>query len=645
MTNDDILINDWTNLLKCTLHDNSASQSLLWEQLKEISVEMNAKWAYDSVKKDQIFSIIKLSFSEYISAISTVDFSSTDSGMYTRLFTVIELIFFKLKQDILVNFTKDVKHIDMLINELERFFYIDSTFPFAKLIERMLLLLVVTNENMVDVYLGFIIDIIDKKFILFGNDKKKYEITIEYILNNVSVSLINEIEKCKKKGVKYILQILLHCETFKYISGQLLPTYEIPETLQDLFNDHIGDINKLFHNLKGTKLTSSTLSILYDYFHSLNLDTEFDDAFLKHRLISIYNDNWNSLLNDIDLSDTYEYNPLIKNISLLDNMENGKTTGKPSNVDNDFITPNFLHSEQNSNLNYNTIFLENLKDEMRTKFKQSILDITRFHKGLSDVINSYYSIIDSFNFDVTQFENFRDTTYALLMLVLNYTPNLSLFIRNYYTPQLLRRIAIYQSDWIVGYKIPNGFDYILINMLPKVLRRILENVAATATKKLQTPQTIPELNCQFSGIFFKKTDFYFDLPKSLPILPNKHYLEFWKKASNKESLNLPNRNLVGSIHFAEMESPFKDKNGNSITIKLPMNMACILLCYNKKEILSIDEITYQLNIKKDQERILLKCLQTLTRNKLLLKNKSKFKLNDAPIESKRLNSDKSLRIT
>lgn len=445
--------------------------------------------------------------------------------------------------------------------------------------------------------------------------------------------------------MKFQIMVNLIVENFDIKDRKILPL------MQMRFGSDIeNSLKSLLELQNDKKLKTATLESINNCCKMAKLsDDRFVSLLLKYRSIKYTKDNWNALLNRIDLLDTFEESQMKRLVSYHTNTNN--TNYDQIQIDDDNMLNNIIHGDEVlqkycffANFSTNSMAVDRYKRILRENFRESVHDIRGFHEGLSKVVDSYLETVQK-NYELTNNNiNFDQTMYALLMLILNYTPEVKLFIAEYYAPRLLKRIMFSQSSIVDNTIKSTKFEFFLIFMLPRETRCILISLMQKSVTDIQNPVYIDSINCNFSGIFLQESNYSFNLPKSDPIFPNKKFKDTWYTNIIAVEQRQRTMKFDQNMHIIEMTSPFLGACNEPVKLILPMNAASILYCFNESNTQGIHEIEVKLNITKNQETQLVRSLKFLIKYGLISKKGPFFTLRSTTIPSELLDENNILRL-
>ncbi|CAB4254539.1 similar to Saccharomyces cerevisiae YBR259W Putative protein of unknown function [Maudiozyma barnettii] len=646
MESNDYLLHIWTETVENLFFDEKSSNYFNHlKKLRYISVQLNNKYKFDEYIWNVVIDSISLIVKRYSNNLNADNLQGIENSL--DIFNV----FFDLKNEILIYFSKDKSILDNSTKKIEKIFCTNLNLNIS-MIWNVILLKILNYDNICSTHsslLNYTRLITYIESLKSSNQEDVAVVSVEALelaINNIINSMIENNENCDSSFIIKILKI-------QQIRDKIYHIYQIdgdgiqPYLIKYLENDRNENVS-LINLLKDSKLTDETLSILYRFYQIRRNSNQFLADMLKYRSVEFENNNWNELLNKIDLFDTFE-----TKISSMYHEKYNKQFEKDTSLEVYKNKFNFKHSQMISVMNKNDTedhpniaskIIDQYRQALRNNFKASIENAQLFYESLLVVLDSYYDTTLESGSKCGFRIDFMSTTYALSMLVLNYTPDLELFIKCYYAPKLLKRMITYQNIWISEYSTLNSFDSILIDMLPNKIGRPLINMITQFVQTFKKPEPLEDTNCEFYGTYLKGAEYSFSLPTTKPLFPDCHLKSKWEKILSGPEGMSSGKSLDQSIHIIEMSSPFLDTIGNPVTLLLPINLASILFCFNKVDVRDISDIKRLLNVERSEENQIVFGLKALLKQKLLLKKNSTFKLNivDIPVES--LDKDGILRI-
>ncbi|SMN19254.1 similar to Saccharomyces cerevisiae YBR259W Putative protein of unknown function [Maudiozyma saulgeensis] len=645
MDENDYLLNLWTTTAENLFFDEEIDHYFIHlQKLRFLSIQLNNEFDFDSHLLKIVIDLLLPILKRYANSLSSNSIQSIEKALN------ISHVLCDLENDILIYFSDDRSVLETAIKQINKVFFttlcLNISVVWKVILIKILKYDIKTIHSTLPDYAHFITEI-ESFQLCNGKDVILESINaLKLAINNIIDTMI---ENCDNSSADFLIKIL----KIQLIQHLTYGIYQFNEKetssglLTFLTKGQNGNtpLISLFRDLK---LTDGTLSVLYDFYKMNNNCGQFLTDMLKYRSVSFENDDWNQLLNQIDLFDPFEIST-----SHGDNRMD-KEEFEQGNFLRGFDTElDLRNSQKNSILNNKDIedriscesgIIVRYKQTIRNHFKISITNEKHFHEYLLNVIDSYYDIILENKMGEGVCRKYISTMRALLTLVLNYTPNLELFIKYYYAPKLLKRIITYQNVWIHNFNTSENFDRTLINMLPKEIKSPLVNITREFILQFNNPEHWEKPDCEFSGVYLKGSEYSFSLPTMKPVFPNEEFRNKWTHVLSGIDRNSSAKTLDQSIHIIEMSSPFIDATGRQVTIVLPITLASILYCFNEVDIRDISDIKKILNIKKSEEKQIVRGLKTLLKHNLLVKINSTFKLSIYPIPIEALDKDAILRI-
>ena len=549
-------------------------------------------------------------------------------GRISIKFQMLEFLLFKY-------FLANKKLISADIREIEVHFYMHLNFDFTDILYQELFLYILSNKEPLTSTVITTLDILEK--IESFQIRKSYDtiVCLSNILNEAFAKVlesVNALSQRRQAESEISTLIRLHKVICQIMEHAQIIDITFPPLLNDILELKLKNPENIFRDLSSIKLSSHDITALISYYKSKNKFEIFRKEFMKQRSITFEENDFNNILNSIDLSDTFEFNPVLQNIELERDLSRDDRNRKIRShlFQNDTIRRSpYAAIKGNMDMDCNELHM--IKEEIRQNFKQSISDVNKFHSDMNEVMTSYYKITDSLNQDEKSPGEIKDTTYALLMLLLNYTPDVPMFIKKFYTPRLLMRIIYHERNWFELLNMNNNFDKILIQMLPAKVRKSIINLLELCDHQLHSSKSVASINAILHEIYIQDSQYEFKLPNSLPIFPDGVYKGEWLDRVSKGCPDSPGTHLTQSLHIVEVSSPFRNEYGQNITLKAPMTLASILLCFQTNNCLDISVIKETLHVERQQEPTLVNGIKSLIKVGLLNRSGSKLHLNLDPV--------------
>ncbi|KAG0667940.1 hypothetical protein C6P45_005215 [Maudiozyma exigua] len=628
----------WIKCISTIFDDNGVHvNDVIFKRLEHVSAKLTKNSTYHiGIFQDLI---LKLQ--------SVLEEYSTLVGLEIFILVEFQEFLYRFKYEILPYFLVSDQCVAKISNSLENSFYDNMNINYVAIIKQIIYKLVTCTLDDIKVNVKLYTTTVFKTLNYNGI---KY-INSGIILSDSLDSAIKQILKESEGRIDFVEFIM----TFQTVVNLIIVNFDIkerkfPSLLHICFGfNSEGALKKLLELLNDKKLKTATLESINRFCKTAKIsDDRFVTLLLEHRPIEYTNDDWNGLLNRIDLVDTFEENPSRK---MRTDQKNGNVQSYDDNdLDNDtlntFINGNEMVHKDHTFKNFSTISkaVDKYKCTLRTKFRDSVEDIRGFHKGLSEVVDSYLDTVNKNNRSTSDDGIFDQTMYALLMVILNYTPDIKLFIGEYYAPRLLKRLLFSQSNISNNAINTNDFENILISILPKEPQDILASFIQKFAASMQNPVHIDDINCEFSGIFLQGSKYSFSLPMFEPIFPNTKFKDIWcANILDVEKTQLDMK-FDKTMQIVEMTSPFLGTSGEEVKLILPMSAASILYCFNESNIQNITDFKLKLNITKNQETQLVRNMKLLMKYGLISKRGPLFTLRTAAIPLEWLDENHVVRL-
>lgn len=629
----------WIKCISNIFDDNGVHvNDVTLKRLEQVSAKLTKISTYQIRIFQDLILQLQLGLEEYSSTLVDPEIS---------ILVEFQEFIYRFKDEILPYFLESDQCIAKTLNSLEDYFYDNMTFNYVAIIRQIVYKLVTyTLDDIkfnVQLYTTTLFKIFNHKGIEYIHSR----ITLSNSLDSAIKQILDESE-----GRKDFVEFIMIVQT---VVNLIIESFDIKERkLPSLIQIYFGfngeaALKKLLELQNDKKLKTATLESINQFCKTAKIsDDRFVTLLLEHRSIEYRNDDWNGLLNRIDLVDTFEENPSRKmwTDQRNRNVQNYDDNGSDNNTLNTFMNGNeMVHNDHKLvNFSTNSKAVDRYKRTLRTKFRKSVEDIRGFHKGLSEVVDSYLETVNKNNRSTKDDGIFDQTMYALLMVILNYTPDIKLFIAEYYAPRLLKRLMFSQSNISNSTINTNNFENILSSMLPKEVQDILTSLNQKFAASIQNPVYIDDINCDFSGIFLQGTKYSFSLPKFEPIFPNTEFKDIWCVNILDVEKNQWDMKFDETMQIVEMTSPFLGTSGEQVKLILPMSAASILYCFNESNIQNITDIKLKLNITTIQETQLVRNLKLLMKYSLISKRGSLFTLRTAAIPLEWLDGKNVLRL-
>lgn len=652
MKSSDVFINEWTLKLEQFLREENGTlpvvNSIAYKELQSISLSLQILSSSTHTDDQfiqhegqmeiygQLQKIIRQTLQVYAKNLKNGAINTYDHIDLCRRSSIK----FQMLNSLLFDyFLRDRQRCTNDIENIEVHFYMHLNFDFSTILHQELLLSIMSASDTLSSTMMTIINIL--KMLEMFQIQKSYDpvINISHVLDSSTKKVLKSIDMPSQSSAPEppILMLLrLYNIIFQILERLRMLNVEFPTSLKAKLQQTFDNPVQMIETLNNVKLSSRTVTILIRHYQSENKMTSFVTEFIRQRCFSFEENDFNSLLNNIDLSDTFEFNPVVKNLSIRCDLSfNTDKTPKELPLFSKEAQSCCSDSAMRGNLNMDCKELKAIKDELRKKFKNSVTNISKFHSELNDVLASYYEISDKSVFDIRVSDELTDTTYSLLMLILNYTPNYLVFIRKYYTPRLLRRIIYYERDWFKLFNQDNNIDRMLIQMLPQKTKTSLIELIEIGKQKIGLQKSNKFRGIPLNEIYLECSQYDFSLPNSLPIFPDKSFNDAWQGMVKKGKSDTRGTHLTQSLHIVEISSPFKNEQFLPVRIKAPMTLASILLCFQEQDSIAISDIKEKLHVTRSQEPILVNGIKTLIKYELLRKSGPfvKLRMNLIPISS------------
>lgn len=632
--------NTWIKCIDDIFQDDSLHvDDVTLKRLERASTNLTRTANYSMGMLQVLMSELQLTVIEYASQLISPKIS---------ILVNFQEFLYRFKDEILPSFKISDQLLTEISKSVEESFYYNLTLKYDTILKQIISEVLTCTAEEIDVTLKFCTNTLFETMTYKGIETNKAKVIISKSLESAVKQILKESE-----GRNDFIEFLMR---FQIVINLIFENFDIKNKelhslMQLCFGSNIENSLKLLLELQNnTKMKTTTLESINHYCRSHQIsDEKFISLLLKYRPIEYTKDDLNGLLNRIDLVDTFEENPMKRLVNIYRDTHD-KTCSNLHIADHHMVNST-IHGDESiekycsvANFSTNSKAVDTYKRILRETFRESVQNIRRFHESLSTVIDSYLETVQKNDRLTGNNINFDQTMYALLMLIINYTPDLKVFISEYYVPRLLKRLMFSQGGFFDKTVKSDNFENILISMLPRETRHILTALIQKYIAEIQKPVYIDSVNCNFNGIFLQGSDYSFTLPKSEPIFPNSKFKDTWYANIMSVEKGQWGKKFDQNMHVAKMTSPFLTASDEQVELILPMNAASILYCFNESDTLDIHDIKDKLKITKNQEIQLVRSLKLLMKYGLILKKGASFSVRLSPIHPELLDGDNILRL-